>query len=77
MTTLNERICESLAEFMRESYRLDVSEVVEWEDDTESDGYCDSCYYEYAVVKVKYIDNDFDKCTWTYRGSFADLINSL
>lgn len=77
MSTLNDRIKEDLAKFMRDHYRLEVSEVLDWEDDTESTGYCDSCYYEYAVVKVKYIDNDFDRCSWTYSGSFADLISNL
>lgn len=74
---LQESITESLRTFMVDSYGLDVARVLDWEDDTEGDGYCDTCYYEYAVVRVRYQDSQGVLCDWTYGGSFADLIANL
>lgn len=72
-----ERLKDALAEMMREEYTLDCVEVLEFEDDTESSGFCDTCYYEQAVVRVKYIDSDGDTQFYTYRGSFSELMGSL
>lgn len=76
--TFEDNLKEALAEYMRNSYyKLDVARVTGYEDDTESDGYCETCYYEYAVVRISYVDSAGKPQKWTYRGGFAELINSL
>ena len=74
---IKEVIAERLGEMMRNTYRLDVSEVTSWEDTTVSTGYCETCYYEYAAVLVRYRDSKGNDKKWTYSESFADLINEL
>jgi len=55
----------------------DVKSVLSYQDETESTGYCDSCYYEYAVVDINYITQDNVNRTYRYNGNFSDLINTL
>lgn len=70
-------IHEALANYMRGGLDLDVAEVVSFEDDTASGGYCETCYYEYAVVKVHYQNSKNRSCIYTYDGDFAELIWAL
>lgn len=67
----------ALANYMSANYGLDVARVVNFYDSTESGGYCETCYYEYAVFTVDYVDSKDERKTWTYRGSFAELIREL
>lgn len=56
---------------------LDAKEVTGYEDDTESSGYCDTCWYEEAIVRICYKNANDEVLEHTYYGSFADLIRSL
>lgn len=58
-------------------YGLDVVEVVDFQDDTESGGYCDSCWYETAVVVITYIDSAKKRHKFSYQGQFGELIKQL
>ena len=57
----------------------DAIEVVSWEDRTEGSGGCETCYFEWAVVDVRYrVASDPDEVRlFTYDGSFADLIRAI
>ena len=56
---------------------LDCQEVVSWYDDTQSSGYCETCYYESAVVRMTYLNSNGITAQYTYSGSFGDLISDL
>lgn len=56
---------------------LDAVEVTDFEDETQSTGYCDTCYYEYAVVKITYKDSDGALKNYTISESFAEYIKYL
>lgn len=55
----------------------DVKEVVSYEDDTAGGGYCSSCYYEYAIVNIYYLDSQNQRQKYVYDDGFAELISSL
>lgn len=65
----------SLAEFLAER-GIENATVTRFEQETESDGFCETCYYEYTVVNIFYeVDGKSDE--FNYRGSFSELINDL
>lgn len=66
-----------LTGWLRQDGRLDVKEVVSYEDDTEAGGYCESCYYEEAIVRIKYLNSADELKEYVYYGGFADLISQL
>lgn len=66
-----------LGEYIRESYKFDVVEVTDWEDETVYGGYCDTCAYETVQLKVHYIDSKGDKCSVLLYDSFAEIIRYL
>ena len=61
-------------------------EVTDWEEDTRSGGYCETCSYDYIVVEVTF---KCDRCdekghfmsyrdhTWEYQGDLAELMRAL
>lgn len=53
-----------------------VSEVLTWEG-KQAGGYCDSCYFEYTTVNIKYRTSDDTVKTYEYYGSFAELLEDL
>lgn len=74
--SLNENICNAFAQFLRDR-DLDVVEVVDWEERTVYDGYCETCYYEYVVVDIEYRDSEGTVKTYTYDGTFSSLMREL
>lgn len=52
-------------------------EVINYEQDTRSGGYCDSCYYEETVVEIFYKDAEGHKHYYTYSNNFSELIREL
>jgi hypothetical protein len=58
-------------------YEPDVKEVIGYEDDTEAGGYCETCYYEEAIVNIYYLDSKGAQHKYVYSGEFAELISSL
>lgn len=66
-----------LLEFVRANHDSGAVAVLSWEDDTENDGYCETCWYEYAVVNITYSDGSEFNREYQYRGSFAELIRQL
>lgn len=75
---LNDTIKSALTTFFQENYpHLDVAEVTDWEDTTLHDGYCETCYYEYAGVRITYVDSAGRTGTYEYGDSFSSLISGL
>lgn len=54
--------------------------IVDWEEETEYGGYCETCSYEEIVVKVTYTCNTCDECpnhVYKYYGRFSELMKDL
>lgn len=64
---------------MVEAYTSDSDvEVIKWEEDIEYGGYCNTCFYESAIMRITYTRGADDKVlVYTYDGSFSDLIQTL
>ena len=75
-TTINAAI---LAYLVDQKYiPSDATEVVSWEDRTEGSGGCETCYFEWAVIDVRYrVASDPKVRLFTYDGSFVDLIRVI
>lgn len=73
MSTLKISFNEAIAEYMG----VPGAEIIDIEQETESSGYCDTCWSEYIVVYVTYLDEDGDRQTYTYRGNMAEWIQEL
>lgn len=65
-----------LTEWLKK-YEPDVKEVIGYEDDTESGGYCDTCFYIEAIVNIYYLDSKGERHKYVYNGDFAELIREL
>jgi hypothetical protein len=50
--------------------------VLSFEDYTETDGYCETCYYETARCKIAYTYKG-DERVYDYYGSFSELLGDL
>lgn len=63
-----------IAEVLREDGYKDVEVVLSAEERTESDGYCDTCYYEYTVLDIVYLDADGVCERMTVQYSFSEIM---
>ena len=70
-----ERFYEALAGFLAER-GIEGATVIDFEEETRYDGYCETCYYEYTEVVITY-EVDGETRTYDYSGSFAELISAL
>lgn len=76
--SLEENIKDALEVYLRDVRNIeDIDYVLSFEDFTASDGYCSTCYYEYAAFKVKYRTLAGGTKEWVYNDSFAELVSSL
>jgi hypothetical protein len=48
----------ALTEYLRNECDVDAERAIGFEEDTFEDGYCETCYFEYEVVKIFYIDRN-------------------
>jgi hypothetical protein len=55
----------------------DAAEVIDWEQETEQGGYCDSCYYEEIVVEITYRTVAGEKSEYKYYGNMVNLMQTL
>ncbi len=73
----------ALAEYLRQDASIDleirksIQTVTGWMDDTIGSGYCETCYYEEAVVRVFYVTWDGERGEQVIEESFSYLINTL
>lgn len=55
-----------------------TAEVIEYEQDTEAGGYCDTCYYSDTVVRIVYVSSaSGSRREYTYYGDMGELIRDL
>lgn len=52
-------------------------QVISYEQEVETDGYCETCYTEETVVNIAYFTGSGTRYVYTYRGSFSSLIKKL
>lgn len=62
---------------IKENYDSDAVEVTDVKEETESGGYCQTCWYETQVVEVHYINSNGAELTQTISENLSDLINRL
>lgn len=67
---------EALVEVMR-SWHMRVKDVIAWEEKRKSDGYCDTCYFEYTEVDITYIDTDDQVQLYSWSGDFGELMRAM
>lgn len=51
--------------------------ILDYFDSTYSDGYCDTCWYEYTVLEIVYEAEDGETRKFIYADDFGDLIDTL
>ena len=57
---------------------VEAAEVTYIGQTTQADGYCDTCYYEYTVLEISYIEKGTGRSRlFTYRGDMGDLLREL
>lgn len=72
-----EDMYEALAGYLREPFGIDAVTVVDFDDRTEYGGYCSTCAHEETVCDIKYLDSNGKVQTYTYYGTFTELIGSI
>lgn len=72
-----ETMYEAIAEYLRQVQQLDVEKVVDFEEVEKSDGYCETCYYEWTEVDITFVDKAGATQKWNYYGSFAEFVRNI
>jgi hypothetical protein len=67
----------ALAEYLRDVKHLDAVEVTDFEDVQKSDGYCETCYYEYMACDITYKNSAGKTQVYEYYGTVAELVRNL
>ena len=68
---------EAIAMLLREQYKLDAVSVTGVTQKREYGGYCDTCYYEYDVADIAYLDSEGKARNYRYDGSITDLMYNI
>lgn len=77
MSMFNKALLQSMLELVQTSYP-DAIEVLSYEEMQRSGGYCDTCYYEWEEVDIKFITSENpEPQVHTYSGDFGELIREL
>lgn len=77
MSMFNKALLQSMLELVQETFPEAV-EVVSYEEMQRSDGYCDTCYYEWEEVDITFISSETSEPqVYTYSGDFGELIREL
>lgn len=62
---------------VKDNYDSDAVEVTKVKEETETGGYCNTCWYETQVVEVHYIDINGAELMLTVSDNLSDLVNRL
>lgn len=76
MNKLNDALLESMTSYLSRIGYIDVK-AVSYEEDERSEGYCDTCYYEYTVVSISFTTANGSTGVYEYFGDFGQLIREL
>ena len=74
--SIKDKICEALGKYL-ERNEFEIKKVIDFEEEKKNDGYCETCWYEYTVVVITYLNKKGKEKTYTYSGFFSDLIREL
>jgi hypothetical protein len=73
--SLNDKILEMMTDYLKDSRSdLDVVEVFDYDEDTESSGGCETCWFEYDVIVFTYKDSEGATRKHTESGTLAELL---
>ena len=75
--TWQEDMNKAFAAMLREEYLVDCAEVLEIKESVQSEGYCETCYYEFTICTATYRDSAGVTKTYTLTESFAELVSGL
>ena len=67
----------AILEYLKDNIDPHAVELVSWNEEMQSDGYCETCYYEYIAVTFVYKDKDDKTLNYEYYGTLAELIRAL
>ncbi len=76
MSDLKNSLYTALLEFVQRNGNPKAEYVTGFEDDIEHGGYCETCSYEYIVVRIAFSENGVTK-EFVYRSTFAELMQEL
>jgi hypothetical protein len=76
MSNLNNALFASMLKLVKGS-EADAVKVLGYKEVEKSDGYCETCYYEYVEVEISYQKSDGTTGVYSYYGDFGDLIRTL
>lgn len=77
MSNFEDTFKELLARYSRKVYRNDIAEILSYEQETRSGGYCESCYYDEIVVEVRYLSTSGETKRFDIYGDMGELIRDL
>lgn len=77
MISFNKALLQSMLELVQERFP-EAIEIVSYDEVDKSDGYCDTCYYEWTEVEIFYLTSeDATPRMYNYSGDFGQLIRRL
>jgi predicted nucleic-acid-binding Zn-ribbon protein len=56
---------------------VEATKIIDWDEDTYSGGYCETCSYDETEVSIAYNDDAGNFRTYLYSGKFSHLLNEL
>lgn len=72
-----ERFHEDIKWYLGECGVDDIEKVIDFEEDTYSGGYCETCWYESELVTVTYLNSDGDTLRHDEYMSMSDFLDSI
>lgn len=77
MSKLTEAFEAALIHMIADVDGREVRSIEEYEEDIEYSGGCETCYFEWTIIRVVYIDTEGTSREFRYSGSFGSLIEDL
>lgn len=68
---------ESIRRWLEDELNEGPLTVVSYKEDKESVGKCDTCYTEFVVVTITYIDSNDKEQVYKYDGGFIKLLEKV
>lgn len=68
---------EACIKYLRDYYRYPVEDILFYEEDVQGSGGCETCYFEYAVVKFTCLLEDGSRDVVVVSDSFSGFIRDL
>lgn len=76
--SFEDRFYTAVTEYLNAHTDVSADRVTGIDQETYSDGYCETCWYEYIVLEIFYVEADTGAHKiYVYRGNMADLMREL